>query len=84
MTLEGFINLAAIKDWLDEVRKAAPTLIMVWDMDDIPGLYIGKHYQTEPDYRGAEGFGGGFEAILCSACVPAAVRYQTCLFRNEE
>lgn len=84
MVLEGVINLHDIKDWLMEVQRAGPTLIMIWDMDDIPGLYFGKSYQTEPDYRGAEGFGGGFEALLSGSGVPVAVRYQTCLYRNEE
>lgn len=75
MTVEGVVDLSLLQEWLNEVKNAAPTLILVWDMDDVIGSFIGKQ-------RHAEGVGGGFEAIVCGNGAPVAVRYQICAFRE--
>ena len=77
MTVEGFMDVTTLEEWLSDLGREGYTIAMFWDMDDIPATYIGKQGTMT-------GSGGGCETLLFGKEVPQAVRYQTCLVRNEE
>ena len=77
ITIEGFLNGASLESYLEEVARDGFSVAMIWDMDDVPASYVGKQGTMQ-------GNGGGCEILVFGKDLPQAVRYQTCLFRNEE
>lgn len=77
LTVQGLLDGPTLEAYLTEVGKEGYSIAMIWDMDDVPASYVGKSGTMQ-------GCGGGCEMVLFGKDVPQAVRYQTCLFRNEE
>jgi hypothetical protein len=70
ITIEGFFSLNSLEGWIKEVGMAGWSLLMIWDMVDIPEVPVGKKMTMR-------GVGGGCDIVLFGAELPLAVRFQT-------
>jgi hypothetical protein len=77
ITVEGFFSLKAMRAWVEEVGRVGWAVLMVWDLVDLPGSFVGAK-------AGLQGVGGGCETVLYGADLPQACRFQTVNFVSDE
>jgi hypothetical protein len=73
ITIQGFFPLSLLKSWIEELATSGWSLLLVWDMVDIPASFLGEKHTLR-------GVGGGCEAVLFGAELPRALRFQTVNF----
>lgn len=75
--VRGFFSLRSLAAWLESVGRSGWSLLLTWDMTDVPGAFVGA--------RGTlQGVGGGCEAVLYGAALPQACRFQTVRYAGSD
>jgi hypothetical protein len=77
IAIEGFFDAKMTKDWINSIGDEQWTIVMLWDMKDVPGIAVGAA-------KGMHGVGGGCEAVFYGKGLRRAVRYQTVSFLCDE
>lgn len=77
ITIEGFLCLSDFDEWIQSISENGWAILMVWDMKDIPGSFIGQK-------KTFLGCGGGCDLILFGNGLSLAHRLQTIEYVDEE
>lgn len=77
MTIEGFVNLNSLFEWISSLGENGWVILMTWDFQDIPGSFVGQK-------KTLQGCGGGCDLVLFGNSLSHAHRIQTINFVDEE
>lgn len=77
ITIEGFFNLSDFSEWIQSIGENGWVILMVWDMKDIPGSFVGEK-------KTLQGSGGGCNLILFGKGLSYAHRIQTVEYLDEQ
>ena len=77
MSIEGIFDLRSISRWIKSIANDGWAILLVWDMKDVPGSFLGKK-------KLLQGHGGGCEIVLFGAALKKAHKIQTIEYVDEE
>lgn len=77
ITIEGFFDLSDFNEWIQSASGDGWAILMVWDMKDIPGSFVGKK-------KTLQGNGGGCDIVLFGEGMSHAHHIQTVEYLDEQ